>query len=206
MKLARHHRLALPAALGLSAIAVFDAITHGLTGQWSVFADDSDLPVALAVGAVVHGLAYAGALWVLYAERDSIRANRAATVFGWLLVAAFIPLAAGFLLLAPLHAFGSFEGGYTAIAPVIGVAFGLQFLAATGLGLSLLRHPQTGVGSRMLAALPLVMGLTALLALVAPDWAHPAYVETVTIVGVALLGTATPARRQVPASEVAAPV
>lgn len=206
MKLARHHRLALPAAVGLSAIAIFDAVTHGLTGHWSVFADDSGVPVALAVCSVVHGLAYAGALWVQYAERGRIRANRAASVFSWLLFAAFVPLAAGFLLLAPFEAYGHFEGAYAALAPVIGVAFGLQFLAATGLGLSLLRHPETGVGSRMLAALPLVMGLTALLAFVAPDWAHPAYVETVTIVGVALLGTATPARRHVPVREVAAPV
>jgi hypothetical protein len=206
MKLARHHRLALPAAVGLSAIALFDAVTHGLTGHWSVFADDTDVPAALAVGCVVHGLAYAGGLRVLYAERQRLRANRGATVFGWLLFATFAPLAAGFLLLAPFQAYGHFDGAYAVLGPVIGIAFGLQFLAATGLGLSLLRHPETGVGSRMLAALPLVMGLTALLALVAPDWAHPAYVETVTIVGAALFGTAVPARRPVPASQVAAPV
>jgi hypothetical protein len=57
MKLALHHRLALPAALGLSAIAIFDAITHGVTGHWSVFADDSGSAAAQALGAAVHGLA-----------------------------------------------------------------------------------------------------------------------------------------------------
>jgi hypothetical protein len=201
MKLALHHRLALPAALGLSAIAIFDAITHGVTGHWSVFADDSGSAAAQALGAVVHGLAYLGALWVLYIERRRFRANRAATVFGWLLVAAFAPLAAGFLLLAPFGALGQLEGALAFVEPVIGIAFGLQFLAAAGLGLSLLRHPETGVGSRILAAIPLVLGLTLLLIVVAPDWSHPAYLETFTIVGASLIGTADPGRRSTSASE-----
>lgn len=202
MNLAPHHRLALLAALGLSVIAIFDAITHGVTGHSSVFADGSDSTAAQALGAVVHGLAYLAALWVLHIERRRIHANRAATVSGWLLFAAFVPLAAGFLLGGPFRALGLLEGMFTLLDPVIGISFGLQFLAAAGLGLSLLRHPETGVGSRILATIPVVLGLTILLAVFAPDWAHPAYIETITIVGVSLLGTATPSRRRTPASEV----
>lgn len=201
MNLALHHRLALLAALGLSTIAIFDAITHGLTGHWSAFADSSDLPVAQAIGSVVHGLAYLGGVWVLYLERHRIRANRPATAFWWLLVAAFAPLGTAFLLLGPFRALGQSESVFTPLDPVIGIAFGLQFLAATGLGLSLLRHPETGAGSRFLAAIPVVLGLTILLTVVAPDWAHPAYLETITIVGVSLLCTATRSRRRTPASE-----
>jgi hypothetical protein len=122
-------------------------------------------------------------------------------VFGWLLFAAFAPLAAAFLLLGPFRALGQLEGAFVLLDPVIGIAFGLQFLAAAGLGLSLLRHPETGVGSRILAAIPLVLGLTILLVVVAPDWAHPAYLETFTIVGASLLGTAAQRRRNAPASE-----
>lgn len=184
MHLDSHHKFALIAGLGLSAIALNDAVTHGLTGHWSVFADEGPTWI-VATGDVIHGLAYAGGLAVLRAERSRIHANRAASIFGWLLFAAFVPLAVGFLLggIVPLRDTLMNAGG-----PVIGIAFLLQFVAALGLGLSLAKHPETGVGSRILLAVLPVIGLTVLLALVAADWAHPAYVETVTIVGVALLG------------------
>lgn len=203
MNLARHHRFALTAGLGLSSIAVFDAITHGVTGHLSVFADDSDMPVVQAVGGVVHGLAYLGALWVLQVERRRIHANRVASVFGWLLFAAYIPLAVGFLLVAPFQAFGLLDSLFTALAPAFGIGFALQFLAAAGLGLSLLRHPPTGVGSRILAAIPLGIGLTIVMAVFAGNWAHPGYVEALTIIGVALLGTATHSRRHTPVPDMA---
>ncbi len=196
MNLARHHQFALAGALGLSAIALFDAVTHGLTGHWSVFSEEGEIPWIQSAGNVVHGLAYAGALWVLHVERRRIHATRSAAVFGWLLFAAFAALAAGFLLVAPFSPHGRLESLVLVYEPVIGITFGLQFLAAIGLGLSLLKHSETGVGSRILLAVVPVLGVTALLAVVAPAWAHPAYVETTTIIGTALLGTATPPRRQ----------
>lgn len=196
MKLATHHKFALTGALGLSGLAVFDAITHGITGHWSAFSDDGDIVWMRALGSVVHGLAYAGALWVLHAERRRIHANRTAAVFGWLLFAAFVPLAVGFLTAMPLQAAGIGLAVYDAVTPVIGAAFGLQFVAGIGLGLSLRRRPETGPGSRILQAIIPVIGATALVAFLVPDWAHPAYVEACTIVGAALLGAAAPARRR----------
>lgn len=186
MQLRTHHKLALAGALGLSGIAIFDAITHGLTGHWSMFADDGEVPWVMAVGDLVHGLAYTGALAVLHTERRRIHANRAASIFGWLLFVAFVPLAIGFLLssIPPARDTVLELGGV-----VIGVAFGLQFIAALGLGLSLVRHPETGVGSRVLLAFLPVVGVTVALAILAKDWAHPAYVETVVIIGTALLAT-----------------
>ncbi|KGN31365.1 hypothetical protein N802_04545 [Knoellia sinensis KCTC 19936] len=187
MQFAKHHTFALLAALGLSAIALNDAVTHGLTGEYSVFADDGPTWI-VALGDVIHGLAYAGGLAVLRAERQRIHANRAASIFGWLLFAAFVPLALGFLLagIVPLR-----DSLMTLGGPVIGVAFGLQFLAALGLGLSLVKRPETGVGSRILLAILPAIGVTVALAVFATDWAHPAYVETVTIIGTALLATST---------------
>ena len=191
MNLARHHRLALAGALGLSAIALFDAVTHGLTGHWSVFSDDGRTPTIRAAGEAVHGIAYAGALWVLLAERRRIHVNRSATVFAWVLSVAFAALAAGFLLAAPLTAADPAGPDPAALfEPVIGTAFALQFLAAIGLGLALVRHEETGVGSHLLAAMLPVLAVTLLLGAVAPGWAHPAYLETTTILGIALLGTA----------------
>lgn len=188
LSLHRHHVLALAGAAGLSAIALTDAATHGLTGSWSLFSDDGDVPWVRSLGAVVHGLAYAGAVWVLHAERDRLRVNRAAAVFSRLALVAFLLLAAGFLLVAPLMPYGLAGPVEPALGPVIGVAFVVQIVAAAGVGLSLLRRPDAGPGTWVLASLPVVLVLTVLLGLVAADWAHPAYLETVTVVGVALLG------------------
>ena len=200
MQLTTHHKFALAGAVGLSGIAVFDALTHGVTGHWSAFSDDGDVAWVRTLGNLVHGLAYAGALWVLRAERRRIHVNRAAAGFGWLLVAAFVPLAVGFLTVVPLQPFGIGVGLYDVVTPVIGVAFGLQFVAGIGLGLSLLKRPETGPGSRILQAIIPVIGATALTAFLATDWAHPAYVEVCTIVGVALLGAAAPAGRRTPSA------
>jgi hypothetical protein len=190
MALAPHHRVALAAALGLSAVALVDAVSHGVTGDWSVFSDEGQIPWIRSAGAVVHGLAYAAGAWVLHAERRRLVVNRSATVFRWLLVVALAVLAAGFGLVAPFAPDGLPPAPDAVFAAVVGVAFGLQFVAATGLGLSLLRHPETGIGSRLLQAVLPVLAVTVLLGAVAPAWAHPAYLETTTILGVALLGTA----------------
>ncbi len=196
MTLERHHRFALAAALGLSGIALFDAATHGMTGHPSAFSDVGTNHWLQLAGSAVHGLAYAGGAWVLHVERRRLHANRGAAVFEWLLFAAFAALAAGFLLVMPFTSYGVLGGFTSLFVPVIGIAFLLQFLAAMGLGLSLIKRPETGVGSRILLALFPTFGLTALIAAVAPDWGHPAYVESVTILGAALLGTATPPLRR----------
>ena len=196
MQLKTHHKFAVAGALGLSGIAIFDAITHGITGHWSAFSDDGDIAWVRALGNVVHGLAYAGALWVLHAERRRVHANKAAAAFGWLLFAAFVPLAVGFLTAMPLQAFGFGAAAVHVVTPVIGVAFALQFIAGIGLGLSLRKHPETGPGSRILQAIIPVIGVTALIAFLARDWAHPAYVEACTVIGTSLLAAAAPAGRR----------
>ena len=63
---------------------------------------------------------------------------------------------------------------------------------ALGMGLALARNRSLGYGARILSALLPVAALTALVGWLAPDWAHPAYAETVLHFGLALLGVGTP--------------
>ncbi|KGN31364.1 hypothetical protein N802_04540 [Knoellia sinensis KCTC 19936] len=191
MQLGTHHRYALAGAVVLSALALYDAATWGLTGHSSVFVDTGPRWAQILAG-VVHVVAYTGALAVLHAERRRIHTNRAAAVFGWLLFVAFIPLAVGYLLIA-IPAVTEVVQSRGEV--VFGLAFGLQFLAAIGLGLSLVKHPETRIGSRILLGIVPTIGLTAALAAWTSNWAHPAYVEAVTLMGIALLATRTPTHR-----------
>ena len=76
MQLAPHHKQGLAGAAVLSSIALFDAMTHGLTGHGSVFADGSTMPWLLAAGDIAHGAAYLSLLLVLRAERTRLAVNR----------------------------------------------------------------------------------------------------------------------------------
>lgn len=189
LSLATHHRVALVAAAATSGIALFDAVTHGFTGDYSAFSDDSEVVALLVTGDVVHGLTYAALGYVLVREAGHIdRANRAARVLRWLLLAALATLAVGFLLLAPTHLTGGSERFTSSFGIVVGPAFALMFVAGVGLGLSLLRSPRMRYGAVSLAGVIPVLGLTALVAWLAPGFAHPAYAETAIHFGVALLG------------------
>ena len=59
MQLSIHHKLALIGATVTSALALTDAATHGITGEYSWFADDSGVRAAQVFAAILHGLTYA---------------------------------------------------------------------------------------------------------------------------------------------------
>jgi hypothetical protein len=187
--LSLHHRLALVGATATSAIALTDALTHGLTGSYSAFADDSGAEGLILVGDLVHGLTYAAFCFVLVREAERIdAAGRVAGVLRRVLLVSLAFLAVGFLVGAPLR--GSIEGsafedvwGLVATAAFIGM-----ILSALALGPALLRRTDLRVGALVLTALLPVVGLTALLAVLAPAFAHPAYLETTLHFGIALLG------------------
>lgn len=189
LSLATHHRVALVAATGLSGLALFDALTHGFTGHYSAFSDDSDSVLLQTLGSVVHGATYTLLVWALAREAGRIRAaGRVAAVFRWLLAIALGILAFGFGLLHPVSVALDVEDAVSVFGVIGGPAFLLMFVAGFGLGLSLLRAPEMRYGAALLTAIIPMFGLLGLLAWLAPDFAHPAYAETALHFGVALLG------------------
>ena len=190
MHLSTHHKIALPAAALTSCIALFDAATHGLTGGYSWFADDSGVRPAQVFGSLAHGLAYVALCVVLVREAALISAaGRVQAVLRWILVGSLALLAAGFLFVAPF-----LESPETAgtVGAILGVSMSVGFigmiLGSLILGPLLLRAPGLRTGARVLTAMLPVLGVTILLAFVANDWAHPAYLETALHFGLALLG------------------
>jgi hypothetical protein len=191
MDLALRHKVALVGAALTSAIALTDAITHGLTGHYSPFSDDTDLLGVAAAGSVVHGLAYLGLCWVLVAEAGRFAStNRVARVARWVVTGSLALLAPGFVLVAPVVVLQDVDSGmaYDLFGAVASAGFAGLILGSLVLGLALLRNPAAGIGGRLLSLLLPVFGLTLLLAWLAPAWAHPAYLETVIYFGLALLG------------------
>lgn len=196
MSLSLPHRLALAGAVGTSAIALGDALTHGLTGDYSIAADDSGVLWAYLVSAVVHGLTYAAFLLLLVHQRGSIDARgRAARLLRRVLVGAFGILAVVFLLLSPVRDGVAALGLLPVVEGVAGVAFLAMFVAGVGLGFALWRSPEHRAASRLLVGLLPVLAVTLVLGWLAPDFAHPAYLETMLHFGIALLGLGTVRRR-----------
>lgn len=193
--LRRHHRVAVVAAAATSAIALNDAITHGLTGSYSAVADDSGNTLMIVLGSVVHGVTYAALAWVLHREAARFaEANKAARPFRWVLLVTLPFFAFGFVVAQPMLTLTGTTSG--ALATVWGgVATGMfiaMLAGALGLGLALVRNRSLGYGARILSAMLPVAALTVLVGWLAPDWAHPAYAETVLHFGLALLGVGAP--------------
>jgi hypothetical protein len=186
-----HRALALVGSLGLSAIALGDAVTHGVTGHYSVFADDSGHDVLIVLGEVVHGLAYVGLALVL---RDAAAAfcsyGRILRGTRRLLIAAFALLAPCMLLLGPLVGLTGREDGPLAAADsvVATTAFMAMLVGTLALAIGVLRRNELGLGGQVLRLMLPVALATAGLGFVAQDWAHPGYLETTVNLGVALIG------------------
>jgi len=192
----RHHRLALAGSAGLSAIALTDAVTHGVTGSYSPFADDSGQTGAILVSYVVHGLAYLALAHVLRRESAAFAAApRVARGARRVLLLCFAVLGVGFLVPAPAtYLAGAGEGALGSVWSMVGLLSLLGLLlGATVLGLAVARRNPLGIGGRVLGALIPVLLATIPVGFLAPDWAHPAYLEPTINVGVALLGVGVPA-------------
>ncbi len=184
------HRLALTAATITSCIALADAVTAATTGHFSVFADDSGNTAAVLATSFVHGFTYAALAAVLLQQARHFagygRVVRGARV---VLVAALALLAVAFLVVSPILRLTVAAGGEpVAWAVVANVAFAGMILSTLTVSLAVLRRNLLGLGGRVLRLLLPVVGLTVLLGVVGSPWAHPAYVETVINVGLALVG------------------
>jgi hypothetical protein len=190
MQLSTHHKVALAGAAMTSGIALFDAMTHGLTGEYSMFSDESGVRLAKVLGDLVHGLTYVALCFVLVREATLIAAaGRAQAVLRWILVGSLTLLAAGFLLVAPWLESPESAGVVGVVLVVLmSIGFAGMIFGSLIIGPLLLRTPGLRTAARVLTAMVPVLGITILLAFVATDWAHPAYLETTLHFGIALLG------------------
>ena len=183
-------RSAVAGSIALAGIALGDAVTHGLTGNYSVFSDDYGTTGLWLAGNVAHGLTYAALAWVLVSEGRRVDAgSRGRRIIRRGLLGSFGALAVYFLVATPY--FYATDADLDSVPPVIAaplVAFPLMFVFALALGVSTRRMAELRPASLTLLAILPVIGLTAVLAVVAPDFAHPAYLETVVNFGVALIG------------------
>lgn len=209
-----HHAASPPPPLGpgwgaaTSAIALSDAVTHGVTGGYSPFSDKSDLSTLVLLGVVVHGLAYLAFVVVLVRESGRFRTtNRVARGSRLLIVGSLVLLAAGFLTVGSLTAVrDAYDGTVYAVFGVIaGAGFGGLLLGSLVLGLALLPSSALGTGARVLALVLPVMIATTLLSWLSPIWAHPAYPETVVYFGLALLGVGADRSQPVSQDTIASP-
>lgn len=186
-------KFALFGASLLSFIAIQDAITHGITGHYSRASDDHGTTLIWLVANLAHGVTYVGVLVVLLVEARRIDAgSRVRKAIRWVLVASFVALAIDFTIIPPvLFAIDSDLDpvpGWLAAFEVLLIGFLVQFPAALALGFAIRKVPGMKLASNVLVGVLAAAAFTALLAVVAQDFAHPAYLEATVVFGIALLG------------------
>lgn len=144
---------------------------------------------------------YAAIAWVLRSSGDRIDAgSRSRRVLRLALVVASVVNAVFFGVVDPaLWALGVDEPPAwlaAAVAPIT-LVFGLTFLLAFALGITLRRVPGQRRAALLLLSIGPVLALTVLVSVVGgplAGFAHPTYTETVTNVGLALTGLAAVTR------------
>jgi hypothetical protein len=166
-----------------SAIALTDAVVVGLTDHQSALTLGPEWVEPAAVG--IHGVAFALFAAVLVRFAAAIDAGSPARrwtrrLLVALLVLMSVPQMAG--MVVPL------EDVPEPVIVAVSVAFVAGFPAAGALGLMLLRRPGLRAAAVVLSAVLPVLVLLIAVGFLAPEWAHPAYVEVPQYLGIALLG------------------
>lgn len=182
------YKVAITAATIFSAVSLYDAVHHGVTGRGSVFSDEYGMTWATTAGSIVSALSFIALAVILVIERERIDSeSRLRRWVRRLLAVDLALLAAVFGIGIPLM--GALGRGYdAAVGGVAGVAFSAMFLLAVGLGLSLLRMRELRPSAVLLLAVVPALGMTIILGAIGSDYAHPAYAETAVYLGIALLG------------------
>ncbi len=186
----------LMAAL-VSAIALQDALTQGFTGHASALSDEpgQTVPWLANLGSAVHILAYVAFIAVMLRFGTVIDAGRRVrTALRWPLIVAYGVIA---VVLTAMEVTNTVGGPLGMVANVV---FLVMLLGPPALGVTMLLQGERTPSAYLMTASVPALGLTIVLGLVAPDWAHPAYMETVVNFGLALLGvgvtTTAPVRQQ----------
>lgn len=191
----RHHRVALPFAVAVTAAVTVDTVVLAATGQRTFLTDDEQ-QTTLAKSALVTLLLAGGYLtqaWVVHAEAARFaRGNRVVRAARPALLTGLLMLLVGGLVVDPV---ADATGGAAVAASdaAAGLALLLTGGSAVAIGLATLRRNPLGVGARVLATILPVAGLSVLLALVAPTVASPVFLSVVLALGIAALGVGAPA-------------
>ncbi len=168
-----------------TGLALADASVRA-TGGTPAWDDATGTPAAVAGAMAVHALTYALLATVLVVAASPIDAGqRGVRIVRRLLAGSLAVLAAGFASLTAIHSAHSTVP--VAVEAVTGTCFVLTFVLAAALGVALLRRPATRLPAALLMSIPALVALTAGLAAMASDWAHPAYAEAALYAGLAAL-------------------
>jgi hypothetical protein len=182
------YKFTITTAVAFSAISVYDAVYHGLTGRGSVFSDEYGRTWATIAGCLLAALTFGALVVVLVTGRRRIdTGSRTRCLIRRLLAVDLAVLAVTFATGATTFA-NPTSPVTTALAPVAGVAFAGMFLLAFALGLSTVKVRELRVSTILLIAVLPIAGLTVALQALGTDFAHPAYAETAVYLGIALLG------------------
>lgn len=184
-------------AVTLSAFALADAVVRATDGE-PTWDDSSGAVPAVAASMGLHSVSYLLFAAVLVAGATQVDGGRRASrVLRRLLVGAFALLGAAFAGLTLTSAAGA--GTPAALEATAGLGFAAMFLFACGLGVVLRRQRHLRMPGALLLSIPVLVGMTAVIGVLAPDWAHPAYVETGLYAGIGALAlvlrrSSTPSR------------
>ena len=183
------YKVAITAATIYSAMSLYDAVHHGVTGKGSAFSDEYGTTWATIAIGIVAAVSFIANGAILVIER--IRIDRGSRLHRWvrrLLVADLAVLAAVFGIGIPLM--GTLEAVSldAAVGAVAGVAFASMFILAVALGLCLVRVRELRPSAVLLIAVLPAIGLAIILQAIGSAFAHPAYAETAVYLGIALLG------------------
>ena len=187
------YKVAITAATLFSAISLYDAIHHGVTGRSSWLADEYGMTWATIAGAIVSAASFIALAAILVIER--VRIDSRSRLRRWMRRLLAVDLA----VLATVYGVGLPLTGAlrdirldAAVGGVAGAAFAAMFILAVGLGLCLVRIREFRPSVVLLLAILPVIGLTFILQALGSSFAHPAYAETAVYLGIALLGRRPP--------------
>src|SRR4051812_8092545 len=172
------YKVAITTAVAYSAMSLYDAMYHGVTGRGSAFSDEGGVTWATVAGGALSTIAFAVLAVALVAARAQVdRGSTYRRRLRQLLIVDFGALAgvSAVVTMSVVHRNSLAE---TILGIVAGVAFGAMFLLSFLLGLSIVRIPELRASAVLLIAVVPLIGLTLAVEALASSFAHPAYAET----------------------------
>lgn len=183
---------ALAGAAGLSAVALYDALVTGLTGHSSAISETYGVTAVWVASSLIHLGAYLVLAAVLVVHGSGADAgSQVRRLLRWALTLSLLACAAMVLWSTVTGvATGQLAPPPVPLAVVGFVGFIGTFLFSGLLGLTLLRRPSFRTAGWVLAGTLPALGLAMLLGAVGSPFAHPAYAEATSAIGIALIALA----------------